>query len=145
MMAFARSRAFWIQLGWGALLGLLGAVGALVFVIIMNVGIALVWREIPGPEPFSGSWRILVIMTVAGLLVGLLHRFLDVQELNVFAGMAKGRLDSKPVPAALLAALISLIGGFSLGPEAPTGMLGGGWPTGSLSGGNCHKRSKKPM
>jgi H+/Cl- antiporter ClcA len=113
-------------LGWGALLGLAGAIGALVFVIIMNLGISLVWREIPGPEPFSGTWRIPVIMTVAGFLVGLLHRYLDVQDLNVFAGMIKGRLDSKPVPAALLAALISLIGGFSLGPEAPTGMLGGG-------------------
>jgi H+/Cl- antiporter ClcA len=126
MPAFARSKSFWIQLGWGALLGLAGAIGALVFVIIMNVGISLVWSAIPGPEPFSGTWRIPVIMTVAGLLVGLLHRFLDVQDLNVFAGMIKGRLASKPVPAALLAALVSLIGGFSLGPEAPTGMLGGG-------------------
>jgi H+/Cl- antiporter ClcA len=126
MMAFARSKAFWIQLGWGSLLGLLGAVGALVFVLIMNAGIALVWTEIPGPEPFSGTWRIPVIMTVAGLLVGLIYRFLNAEDLNVFAGMVKGRLNSSPVPGALLAALVSLIGGFAVGPEAPTGMLGGG-------------------
>lgn len=126
MPAFARSKGFWMQLAWGSLLGLFGAIGALVFVLIMNAGIALVWPEIPGPEPFSGAWWVPVIMTVAGLLVGLIHRFLNVEDLNVFAGMVKGRLDSRPVPGALLAAMVSLIGGFSVGPEAPTGMLGGG-------------------
>jgi H+/Cl- antiporter ClcA len=126
MPAFARSRGFWIQLAWGALMGLIGAIGALVFVMIMNLGIALVWPEIPGPEPFSGAWWIPVIMTVAGLLVGLIRRFLDVRDLDVFDGMVKGRLEFHPVPGAMLAALVSLIGGFSLGPEAPTGMLGGG-------------------
>ena len=41
----------------------------------------------------------------------------------------KGDLYPKPVPAALLASLISLIGGFSLGPEVPTGMLAAGLGT----------------
>ena len=126
MLAFARSKAFWVQLGWGSLMGLIGAFGALVFVLLMNLGISLVWSEIPGPEPFSGTWRIPVIMTISGVLVGLIHRFLNVKDLNVFKGLVVGRLDARPVPGALLAALVSLIGGFSVGPEAPTGMLGGG-------------------
>jgi len=129
MGAFGRSKQFWIQMGWAVVLALLGAIGALVFVALMNLGIGFVWREIPGPEPFSGSWQILVIMTVAGLLVGLIHRFLNVEDLNVFEALVKGRLDPRPVPAALLASLVSLIGGFAVGPEAPTGMLGGGLAT----------------
>ncbi len=38
----------------------------------------------------------------------------------------KGNLDPKPIPSSILASLLSLIGGFSLGPEVPTGMLSGG-------------------
>ena len=40
--------------------------------------------------------------------------------------MVGGRLDPRPVPGGLLVSLTSLIGGFSLGPEVPTGMLAGG-------------------
>jgi H+/Cl- antiporter ClcA len=124
--AFARNRSFWVQLGWGALLGLLSALGALLFVFLMNVGIGLVWPQIPGPEPFSGSVRILVIMTSAGLVVGLIHHFLKAEMMDEFGAMVAGRMDSGPVPGTLLVALVSLIGGFSLGPEVPTGLLGAG-------------------
>jgi H+/Cl- antiporter ClcA len=124
--AFARNRTFWVHLGWGLLVGLLSAFGALLFVVLMNLGISLVWPETPGPEPFSGSVRILVIMTIAGLIVGLIHHFIEAQEVNVFGAIVEGRLEHRPVPGALLVALASLIGGFSLGPEVPTGMLAGG-------------------
>ena len=127
--AFARNRSFWVQLGWGLFAGLLSALGALLFVVLMNLGISLVWPEVPGPEPFSGSVRILAIMTVAGLIVGLIHHFVEAQEMDEFGAMVKGMLDPRPVPGALLVALISLVGGFSLGPEVPTGMLAGGLAT----------------
>ena len=123
--AFAKSNAYWPRFGWGLLSGLIGAVGAFVFVSLVNLGLKWLWPQPPGPEPFSGSWRIVVIMTGAGLIVGLIHRLLTVEEVNVFAAIEKGRLDPRPVPGALLAALFSLIGGFSLGPEVPTGMFGG--------------------
>jgi H+/Cl- antiporter ClcA len=124
--AFARNRSFWVQLGWGALVGLLSALGTLFFVVLMNWGISLVWPQTPGPEPFSGSVRILVIMTVSGLVVGLIHRFLRAEMMDEFGAMVKGRLEYGPVPSTLLVALVSLIGGFSVGPEVPTGLLGGG-------------------
>ena len=127
--AFARNRSFWIRLGWGLLVGLVGALGALLFVVLMNLGISLVWPEEPGPEPFSGSVRILAIMTVAGLIVGLIHHFVEAEEMDEFGAMVKGMLDPRPVPGALLVALTSLIGGFSVGPEVPTGLLGGGLAT----------------
>ena len=48
----------------------------------------------------------------------------------MFAGaIVKGRLDPRPVPGELLVSLVSLIGGFSLGPEVPSGMLAGGLAT----------------
>jgi H+/Cl- antiporter ClcA len=127
--AFARNRSFWVRLGWGLSVGLLGALGALLFVVLMNLGIDLVWPETPDPEPFSGSVRILVIMTVGGLIVGVIHHFVEAEEMDEFGAMVKGRLDPRPVPGALLVALVSLIGGFSLGPEVPTGLLGGGLAT----------------
>jgi hypothetical protein len=103
-----RSRGYWRRFGWGLLAGLLSALGTLLFVVVMNLGISLVWPEVPGPEPFSGSMRILVIMTAAGLIVGLIHRFVEAEEVNVFGAIVKGRLDPRPVPGAILVALTSL-------------------------------------
>ena len=124
-----RSKAYWRRLGWGVLVGLLSAIGAFVFVALMNWGIDMVWPDPPGWEPFSGSWTIVLIMTIAGLLVGLIHRYTDARELNVFEALDTGHMDYKPVPASLLASLVSLVGGFSLGPEVPTGMLAAGLGT----------------
>lgn len=124
-----RSRKYWGRLGWGVLVGLLSAMGAFIFIGIMNMGISLVWPDPPSWEPFSGSWTILVIMTVAGFLVGLIHHFTSAAQLDVFEAVDDGRLDPRPVPASLLASLVSLIGGFSLGPEVPTGMLAAGFGT----------------
>ncbi|MGW8226867.1 MAG: chloride channel protein [Anaerolineales bacterium] len=124
-----RSREFWKRLGWGVLVGLLSAMGAFIFIGLMNLGINLVWPNPPSWEPFSGSWMIVLIMTVAGFLVGLIHQFTPAGQLDVFDAVVEGRLEPKPVPASLLASLVSLIGGFSLGPEVPTGMLAAGFGT----------------
>ena len=127
--AFARNRSFWAQMAWGLLVSLLAALGSSLYVAVMNTGMALLWPKAHGPELFSGSVRILVIMTLAGLVVGLIHHFLKAQEVDVFGAMVKGGLEPRPVPGALLVSLASLIGGFSLGPEVPTGMLAGGLAT----------------
>jgi H+/Cl- antiporter ClcA len=122
--AFARSRDFWKHLGWGLASGMLGAIGAFVFLGLMNLGLSLVWPDPPGPEPFSGSWKIVAIMTAAGLIVGLIRHFVQVKDADVFTAIIKGHMETRPIPGALLIALTSLIGGFSLGPEVPTGMGG---------------------
>lgn len=124
-----RSRGYQRRLVWGVLSGLISAVGAFIFSGLMNLGLGLVWPNPPSWEPFSGSWTIVVIMTVAGFLVGLLHHFTSAAQLDVFEAVDEGRLDPRPVPASLLASLVSLIGGFSLGPEVPTGMLAAGFGT----------------
>jgi H+/Cl- antiporter ClcA len=111
------------------LTGLLSSIGAFIFIALVDWGTDLVWPTKPGWEPFSGSWTIVAVMTLFGLIVGLIHQFTPAAQLDVFEAVDNGRLDPKPVPASLLASFMSLIGGFSLGPEVPTGMLAAGLGT----------------
>jgi H+/Cl- antiporter ClcA len=122
-----RSRVYWKRLAWGLFLGLISAIGAFIFIIIMNWGQSLIFPNLAQNwTPFSGPWWMVGVMTVAGLLVGIIHHFTSAQQINAFDAIDKGYLDPKPVPSSLLASLVSLIGGFSLGPEVPTGMLAAG-------------------
>jgi H+/Cl- antiporter ClcA len=133
LKGFATSRTFWIKFGWGMLIGLLAALGVLFYTYMINIGLKFLWSDPPGAEPFSGSWRVVVIMTIAGFLVGLLHRFTKAKGIGVGDiikdGRVDNRVDNRFVPGALLISLVSLIGGFSLGPVLPTGMLAGGLAT----------------
>lgn len=122
-----RSRVYWERMGWGLLVGLIGAISALIFIILMDLGQSVLFPYISYTwAPFSGPWWIVVIMTLAGLIVGIIHRFTPARQMDVFDAMDKGYLDPKPMPSSVLASLISLIGGFSLGPEVSTGMLSAG-------------------
>jgi H+/Cl- antiporter ClcA len=121
-----RSREYWKRLGWGLLVGLLSAIGAYIFIFIMNWGQRLVLPSLTNWTPFSGPWYMVVLMTLIGLVVGLIHRYTSAKQMDVFDAVNKGKMDSKPVPSSLLVSIISLIGGFSLGPEVPTGMLSAG-------------------
>jgi H+/Cl- antiporter ClcA len=125
-LGFAKSKEYWIRFGWGILLGLLSALGAFIFVAIMDFGIDLLWPEPPSAALFSGAWQIVVIMTAGGFLVGLLNRFTNAREVNPFVSVVKGDLDTRPVPAGVLVSLITLVSGFSLGPEIPAGMIAAG-------------------
>jgi H+/Cl- antiporter ClcA len=68
-------------------------------------------------------------MTSVGFVVGLLHRFTKAKGVGVGEIIKDGRVDNRFVPGALLISLLSLIGGFSVGPVLPTGMLAGGLAT----------------
>jgi H+/Cl- antiporter ClcA len=122
-----RSKDYWKRMGWGLFLGLISAVGTFIFIMLTNLGQSLFFSNLTGSwTPFSGPWWIVVVMTVAGLLVGIIHRYTPAQQLDTFEAMIRGYLDPKPVPSSLLASFISLIGGFSLGPEVPSGFLAAG-------------------
>ncbi len=123
---FARSQAYWYRFGWGTLMALLASVAGLIFVVMMEGGLHLLWHGQTAMAPFSGTWRTLLIMTGAGLLVGGLHKVLQAEEVDVFSAIPEGTMDRRPVVGALLVALVSIIGGFSLGPEGPVGILAGG-------------------
>lgn len=121
-----RSKEYWSKLGRGVLLGLLSAIGAFIFILLMDWGQRLVLPGLTNWTPFSGPWWIVIVMTVAGFLVGLIHRLSSAKQMNAFDAVKDGYMDPKPVPSSLLASLVSIITGFSLGPEVPTGMLAAG-------------------
>ena len=121
-----RSKDYWMRLGWGLFLGLFSAIGAYIFIFIMNWGQSLVLPNLNNWTPFSGPWYMVVVMTLIGLIVGLIHRYTSARQMDVFDAVDTGKMDPKPVPPSLLVSILSLISGFSLGPEVPTGMLAAG-------------------
>jgi len=127
---YASSRNYWRRFGWAVLTAVLAAAGAFLYIALVDLGTEWLWPAGPvGIRPFSGSWRVVVVMTAVGLLVGLMHRYLPAREIDVFDAIEEGQLPPKLVPGSLLVALASLIGGFSLGPEVPAGILAGGLAT----------------
>ncbi len=117
-------------MGWGLFLGLIGGISAFIFVMLMNLGQSLfIPHLLQNWTPFSGPWWVVVIMTMIGFVIGLIHRYTPAREMDVFGSFDKGSLDPKPIPSSILVSLLSLIGGFSLGPEVSTGMLAGGLST----------------
>ena len=97
-----RARSYWQRLGWGLFVGLLSALGAFIFLGLMNLGQSLILPEMTDWTLFSGPWVMVPIMTVAGLVVGLIHHFTSAAQLDVFGALKEGEMDPKPVPASLL-------------------------------------------
>lgn len=113
-----------------AVIGGIGAIAALAFAGLVAAGQGFLWPEVVDPTAFSGSWRTVAILTGAGFLVGVIHR-LDpmAREENAFVALGTGSIEPRPVPGGVLISAVSLIGGFSLGPEVPTGMAAAGIAT----------------
>ncbi len=125
-IGYARSREYWTRFGWGTLMGLIGAVVAFVYIVIVHGVEHLLWGGDMPIAPFSGSVKILIITTLAGLLVGVIHKMMPTEEVDVFGAIPKGDMELTHAVGAVLASIVSLVGGFALGPEAPTGILAGG-------------------
>ena len=132
LKGFATSKEYWLKFGWGVLIGMLTALGVLFFNYLMNLGLTWLWPGQPAVLPFSGSWQIVVILTAAGFIVGLIYRFIKAKEVGVVEILTEEQVDVSPVPGGLLVSLVSLIGGFSVGPEVPSAMLGG-WLASKIS------------
>ena len=110
-------------LGNSIVLGLFGGLLTVVYLVVVEGGIHLLWGEIDQVGWFSGSWQSLFIPIVAGLLVGLAYRrsSLSPRFKGFIDELEEGEVEPSTAPGALLVAVISLIGGGSLGPEAPVG------------------------
>jgi H+/Cl- antiporter ClcA len=127
-----------------ALLGAAGAVVALAFVAIVSAGQGLLWPDQLDPSAFSGSIKILIVMTAGGLAVGVIHTVAPSgAEENVFVALATGQIDAKAVPGGVAIAAVSLIAGFSLGPEVPTGMAAAGLASFAISRGLVRRRDSE--
>ena len=63
-----RSKEYWNRLAWGALLGLLSAIGAFIFIFLMNLGQRIFLPSLTNWALFSGPWWLIVLMTAAGFI-----------------------------------------------------------------------------
>ena len=118
---------------------------ALGFVAVVNAGQELLWSDPLDPRAFSGSIRIPIALTVGGLIVGAIHTMVpSAEEENVFVALASGKIDASALPGGVAIAGVTLIAGFSLGPEVPTGMAAAGVAAFAVSGdwSSRHRRGR---
>lgn len=131
--AFARSPGYLRLLGLSALVGVLSAVSVLAFLGVEHLMHSIIWGDRPVPTAWlSGSLFAVAVVLVASVLVGWLRHRWDLSDVdpNFVDEMIEGEV--APGHAARFAALgmVTLIGGGSVGPEAPLGTLGAGIGTG---------------
>lgn len=123
----------WYTLLLGAVpVGILVGLAALAFLTCVRFGTFGLWTLLAGTLGIAHAtdhpWFILVVTSVGGLLVGFctalfrargeVHLLQEIQQ--------EGRIDFRKVPGTLITALVSLVVGASVGPEAPLLDLGAG-------------------
>ncbi len=130
-VALMRSPGFWVLMRYAALFGVVLAFAALAFLGLVKSGTKL-WFTLPkNPGWFDGSLWWVAVTAAAGVLVGVLRRFLRVPAKlpGTVAELKDQRVEPSTVPAAVAVSLVSLAGGASLGPEDALGKMGGGLAT----------------
>jgi H+/Cl- antiporter ClcA len=116
-----------------ALLGVASAVITFVFIVLQNMGIALIWEQASLAIGIDPRLFSILVCSIGGLLVGLLVKFFGdhnaiFSELMLDFGKT-GRFEYRHAPGIVITALVSLISGASLGPEAPLADACGGLGT----------------
>ena len=104
------------------LLGLISALVTFAFMFLVNQGTRLVWEQAAQALGVDPRLFTLLVCTGGGLLVGLLVKLFGDHN-GIFADMMQefgktGRFDYRNAPGIVITALVSLIAGASLGPEA---------------------------
>jgi CIC family chloride channel protein len=115
---------FWSVLA-AMVVGLLSGVGVWIFKLL------IVWIDRFAHQWVNGSWLVIFIPVVGGLVVGLLMFFLVAEErYHGVAGiieavaLAGGRLRYLRMPVKTLASAISIGSGAAVGPEDPSVQIG---------------------
>ena len=78
-----RSKEFWNRMIWGLLLGLLSALGAYIFIFLMDLGQGLFWPGLTEWTPFSGPWWMIIVMTGIGFIVGLINHYTSARQITI--------------------------------------------------------------
>jgi len=130
-VALARSPGFWVIMRYAALFGVVLAFAALAFLGLVKGGTKL-WFTLPkNPGWLDGSLWWVAVTGGAGVLVGVLRRFLrvPVKLPGTVQELKDQRVEPSTVLKAVAVSLVSLAGGASLGPEDALGKMGGGLGT----------------
>ena len=112
-------------LGLAIVLGILGALGASVFILVMDEAQKWIWKDLPAALGFDGlpMWWVALMLLIGACIVALAWRLPGATGNGPLTGF---HFDTPAInaPSILLAALGSLIFGFVLGPEAPLIIMG---------------------
>ncbi|PHA00399.1 chloride channel protein [Bacillus pseudomycoides] len=124
-----RRNMHYLLIMYGLFLGAI--VGAIVwlFLVVTNAGIQFVWGYLP-KELGSPSYYTICVTVIGGVLVGLTQKYFGTYPRLMPETMAEyqktGRIEYHFVHKATLTAVIVLVFGASLGPEAAlVGIIGG--------------------
>ncbi len=108
-------------------LGLFAGLFGIVYLGGIEILTENIWPEWASARWFSGGVPAFLIPVVAGLLVGVVYRVFRLP--SRFTGfideLQEGAVEPSTAPGAVGIAVLSLVGGASLGPEAPMGTAGG--------------------
>lgn len=133
MVHIRADRAFFAFLGWVSLLAIPLAILTALYLTSLRVGSAFVSTVLPAQWLPNVDPRLLTVgvATAAGLMVGLILRYLGGAESRALSDelIAEGRVEYRNLPGMILAAVVGLSAGASLGPEGPLAHLGGGLGT----------------
>src|SRR5512139_2755929 len=115
------------------LLGLISALITFAFMALVHQGTGLIWEQAALALGMDPRLFTILVCTIGGLLVGLLVKFFG-DHSGIFAEVMRefgrtGRFDYRSAPGIVITALVSLIAGASLGPEAPLADACGGMGT----------------
>lgn len=114
---------------YGMFLGSIVGATAWLFLIGVNAGIHFIWDDIPKMLE-APPYYTLCVTTIGGILIGLTQKYFGTYPRLMPEIMTEyqetGRVEYRFLPQATLTALIALIFGASLGPEAAlVGLIGG--------------------
>lgn len=114
-------------------LAVAAVVGMLAYLAIMEALTGLLWERLPAWLPWGLPAGLLTvaIATLGGLLVGLTLHYLGGQpgkSLQAELGQ-EGRVSYQGLLGLIVAAIVGLASGASLGPEGPLAHMGGGFGT----------------
>ncbi|WP_130013081.1 chloride channel protein [Serinicoccus sediminis] len=123
---------FWRVMGGAAVVGLMAGAACVVYLAVEHLVTGLLWGEDGTPLGlFTGSLAGVLVVLAAGALVGWIRSRtgLTGPDPNFVGEMIEGEVPLRRGVRYGLLGLVSLVGGGSVGPEAPLGTLGGGLGT----------------
>jgi H+/Cl- antiporter ClcA len=115
---------------WATLLAIPATLLMILYILLFTGGIQLLWTAVPEALGIDRRLYTVIITTSGGLLVGLILVYLKgYSHQSLQAEMAEGQVEYRNLPGLMLAAIVTLSIGASMGPEAPLAHLGGGLGT----------------
>ncbi len=115
---FARDRRFWLPVAYVVPIGLMAGAAGLLFTWSVGRATKWLWPDDVDNSFLGGELWWVALTVAAGVLVGLLRRWLRVpaEPEGALASIATARVDQRSAVPMILVSFVSIVGGGSLGP-----------------------------